>query len=287
MKTLILISLLIASQVVASAQNCDRACLHNTITAYLNTLVTHNPGALPLAANVRFTEDSVERKLGEGLWTNVTRLHGYRQEILDVRQGFAGAHVVIEVAGKPALLVVRLSVDEKKKITEIETMVTRDQAEGARLFEPAALQTPSAEMIRAISDGQRNTREEASRIAQLYPVGLKAGSFVTAKIQFARDAYRFENGRLMAGLACTFAKGCNDLKGQRIPALPEIKSRLVAVDEELGIVWLRMDFGAGSVPGQAQSTLVVWEMFKVYDDKIHAVEAFMKVMPRGTPSGWE
>jgi len=47
-----------------------------------------------------------------------------------------------------------------------------------------------------------------------------------------------------------------------------------------------MDFGAGSVPDANQS-LIVWEMFKVYDGQIHTVEAFMKMMPRGTGSGWD
>jgi hypothetical protein len=58
------------------------------------------------------------------------------------------------------------------------------------------------------------------------------------------------------------------------------------VDEQLGIVLIRMDFGAGSVPA-AGSSLVVWEAFKVFGGMIHAVEAFMKVMPLGTKSGWD
>jgi hypothetical protein len=29
-----------------------------------------------------------------------------------------------------------------------------------------------------------------------------------------------------------------------------------------------------------------WESFKIYDGKIHAVEAFMKNMPVGLGSGW-
>jgi hypothetical protein len=31
----------------------------------------------------------------------------------------------------------------------------------------------------------------------------------------------------------------------------------------------------------------VWEAFKVYGGQIHAVEAFMRVMPATTPSGWD
>ena len=132
---------------------------------------------------------------------------------------------------------------------------------------------------------KRNTREDAVNIAEHYPDGLKAGSFVTVDAQFAADAYRFENGRLMAGPGCTFMPGCTDIKGQKIPTLSEIKYRVAAVDEDLGIVLLRMDFGKGSTR-TAGDSLQVWEAFKVYGGQIHAVEAFMKNMPAGTGSGW-
>jgi len=284
MKMLFLVVAIIATQIIAAAQSCDRACLHNTITNYLNAVITHNPGSLPLAANVRFTDDTVEHKLGEGLWSSATRMRSYRQEVLDVRQGVAGVHTVVEEQNKPALLLARLKVSNKK-ITEIETVVTRGPEEGV-FFEVSALQNPSLEMIRVVEDDQLESREDAIDIALLYPAGLKAGSFVTPNTPFATNAYRFENGRLMAGLACTFAKGCNDIKRQRFPTLSEIKTRVVAVDEEMGIVWLRMDFGAGSL-GDRNQSLIVWEMFKVYDGQIHAVEAFMEQMPRGTGSGWD
>jgi hypothetical protein len=283
MRTIFLAGIMIAVQMEAAAQSCDRACLHNMITNYLNAVITHNPESLPLAVNVRFTEDTVEHPLGEGLWSTATRLRSYRQEVLDVAQGTAGVYAVVEEHDKPALLLARLRVSNRK-ITEIETVVTRGPDEGL-LFDVDALQNPSPEMIRPLSEDQRNTRDEAIRIAMLYPEGLRVGSFVTAKTPFARNAYRLENGRLMAGLACTFAKGCNDIKNQRIPTLSEIKTKVEAVDEEMGIVWLRMDFGAGSVPDRDKS-LIVWDMFKVYGGQIHAVEAFMEQMPRGSGSGW-
>jgi len=58
------------------------------------------------------------------------------------------------------------------------------------------------------------------------------------------------------------------------------------VDEQMGIILLRMNFGdTGSYgPGNA---LIVWEAFKVYAGQIHAVEAFILVMPAGAGSGWD
>ena len=42
----------------------------------------------------------------------------------------------------------------------------------------------------------------------------------------------------------------------------------------------------GSMRG-AGNSLNVFEAFKVYGGQIHAVEAFMKNMPAGNPSGWD
>jgi hypothetical protein len=249
--------------------------------------VAHKPEALPVSDKVRFTEDTKEIKLGEGLWKTASKLSGFRQEILDVRQGVAGVHAVIEENGVPAMVTVRLRI-VNRKITEVESMVVRNQAEGM-IFDIAAVKTATPAMNALPEKSQLQTREEAIRIASLYPAGLKVGSFVTAGTPFAAEAYRFENGRKMAGPGCTFLAGCDNIKTQALPRLSGITFRVGAVDEEQGIVWLRQDFGAGSVMGAnaGNGSLTCWEMFKVYGGSIHAVEAFMKVMPQGTPSGWD
>jgi hypothetical protein len=66
----------------------------------------------------------------------------------------------------------------------------------------------------------------------------------------------------------------------------EISWRIAAVDEDLGIVLMRLDFGetASYAPGKS---LVVWEEFKIYGGVIHAVEAFMRYMPSHKESGWK
>jgi hypothetical protein len=273
-----------ASPASPASAACDRDCLRGITTQYLDALVAHNPGALPLAANVRFTEDTVETKLGESpLWKNATKLRPFRFDMLDVRQGVVASQVIVEESGSPVMLMLRLKVLDQK-ITEVETQVTRSKAEGS-IFDVDALQTPSKAMLLTPEASERNSRADAIKVAEHYPAGLKVGSFVTVDAPFAADAYRFENGRLMAGPGCTFMPGCVDIKGQKIPTLSEIKYRVAAVDEDLGIVLLRMDFGKGS-SRVAGDTLMVWEAFKVYGGQIHAVEAFMKNMPLGTPSGW-
>jgi hypothetical protein len=269
-----------------AADDCDRTCLRGFITRYLDAMVAHTPGALPVSPTMRFTEDYVDMKLGEGLWKQASKIRPYRLDILDVAQGIAASQVVVEEAGTPVMLMLRLKIADMA-ITEVETQVTRNQKEGA-IFAIDGLQSPNAAMLAPVDPARRSSRAEAIRLAEFYPAGLEVGSFVAVNAPFAAGAYRFENGRLMAGKGCVFRPpSCEDIKGQEITKHPGLTYRVVAVDEELGITLLRMNFGPAEGRYGKGNGLMVWEAFKVYGGQIHGVEAFMKVMPVAAPSGWD
>ncbi len=61
---------------------------------------------------------------------SVTKLRGYRQDIIDERAGVAVAGVMVEEAGAPIMLVVRAKVDAEQKISELELVTTRSRADG-------------------------------------------------------------------------------------------------------------------------------------------------------------
>ena len=274
----------------APAAACDRECLRGAITAYLDALVRHDVSKLPLAENVRITEDSIEKPIDKvGIVRSITKLRGYRQDFIDEREGIAGADVVAEESGAPVLLVVRLKI-EGEKISEIETVTTRSRFDGA-IFNIDGLQSTTAAMNYAPKKSQLNSREEMIRIALLYPAGLEAESMAQAGVPFTPDAFRLENGEFMAGPDCKRNEACKNISTQPMGGnnRGKIERRVAAVDERMGIVWLRLAWG-GDRPareGMSQkSQLVVWESFKIYDGKMHAVEAFMKNVPVGVGSGW-
>jgi hypothetical protein len=199
----------------------------------------------------------------------------------------AGAHVVVEEVGAPVLLVVRLRVVEQK-ISEIETVATRSRPDGL-IFNIDGLSAPSEAMNYAPRPAQLASRDDAIEAALHYPTGLnEAKTFAAVNAPFAPNAYRFENGQVMAGPDCTFAPGCQNIATQSLAIferLGDVSTRVIGVDERLGIVWLRMAWGAQREGGDQ---LTVWEMFKVYDGQLHAVEAFMKILPIELRSGgWE
>ena len=271
-----------------AATGCDRECLRGKVTQLLYALVKHDVKSLPLAPTLRVTEDAVEKALPSvGLVKTVTRLRGFRQDIIDERAGVAGAHVVVEESGAPVLLVVRVKV-VADRFTEIELVATRNAKEGL-IFNIDGLSAPSAVTNYAPRPEQLPTRDEAIKAALKYPEGLTvAKTFADVKAPFAPNAYRFENGQLMAGPDCTFAPGCQNISTQSLAIFERLgdpQTRVIAVDERMGIVWLRMAWG---VQKEGGDQLTVWETFKVYDGQIHAVEAFMRILPvERRNGGWE
>jgi hypothetical protein len=199
----------------------------------------------------------------------------------------AGTHVVVEEVGAPVLLVVRLKVVDDR-IAEIETVATRSRADGL-IFNVDGLGVPSEAMNYAPRLDQLASREDAIAAAMHYPQGLNAATtFADVNAPFAPNAYRYENGQTMAGPDCTFAAGCQNIATQSLAIfnrLGDVQTRVIGVDERLGIVWLRMAWGVRESGGDQ---LTVGEAFKVYDGQIHAVEAFMKILPVELRNGgWE
>ena len=271
----------LTSKAEAANASCDRACLKGVLTAYLDAMVAHKVASAPVAANVRFTEDTQDMKLGDGLWKTITGLGTYRQDFIDVQRGVAGSHVVVKEGDNQTLLAVRLKV-VNRRITEVETQVTHDAKQGS-LFDLANLKTVNPAMNRVLTGAEKTSRDEIVHVATYYPAGLKAGSFAQIDAPFADDAYRIENGVYTAGPACSRNETCKNVKAQPLGAgRTGFQERLMAVDEDLGVAWLRMSWARSG-----GTRLVVYEAFKVTGGKLTAVEAFMKQMPVASTSGWD
>jgi hypothetical protein len=59
--------------------------------------------------------------------------------------------------------------------------------------------------------------------------------------------------------------------------LGDSTTRVIGVEERVGIVWLRMAWGVRESGGDP---LTVWEACKIWDGQTHAVEAFMNILQR-------
>jgi hypothetical protein len=255
------------------------------LTEYLYALLKHDASKLPLSANVRITEDAIEKPIAKvGLVNTVTRLRGYRQDFLDERGGMATTASVVEESGAPILLVVRLKVVDQK-ITEVEMVATRSRSEGL-IFNIDGLSAASEGMNYAPRPEQLNSRDDVLKAGLKYPEGLSAAkTFADVGAPFTADAYRHENGQIMAGPDCKFAPGCQNISTQSLAIfnrLGKVTTRVVGVDERMGIALLRLNWGVREPTGDQ---LTAFEAFKVYDGHIHAVEAFIRIFPLSLANG--
>jgi hypothetical protein len=272
-----------------AAGACDRECLRGKVTEVLHALVKHDTAKLPVASTLRVTEDAVEKPLKNvGLATSVTKLRGYRQDFIDERTGMVGAHVMVEESGAPIMLVVRLKVTGGQ-ISEMELVPTRSKTDGL-LFNIDGLSGTTTEMMNyAPRPDQLDTREEMIRIASKYPEGLASTkNFAAVNLPFAPGAFRYENGSMMAGPACTRSPDCKDIATQSLSVFTRLGPpifKVVAVDERMGIVWMRLAWG---VQKEGGDQLTAFEAFKVFGGQMHAVEAFIRILPiEKRDGGWK
>ena len=279
--TTLLLTLFVFSVQTALAKECDRDCLKGMITQYIDALAGHDPSRLPLAENVRFTEDSKALKLGEGLWKSVTAKDPFRQDYLDTKKQIAASHVVVREGNNPALCSVLLHIKDMK-INGIETLIQHIKPDS--FFQPNQLGAPIRGMNDPVPAGKKQSRESLIRTALTYTEGLRIGNFTDAGTPFAPETYRVENGVIMAGKGCE--RPNSGLYEQYITLHPSIIASVAAVDEEKGIVLLWMNFGfAGSNYGEGNS-LVTFESFKIWGNEIHSVLAFFRALPLSTARFW-
>ncbi len=269
------------SQASAAAETCDRACLTDLITRYVDGVVAHDHSKLPLAENVRFTEDSKDAKLGEGIWKTVTAKGQFRHDYLDTTKQVAATHVQLYEDKNQVLYSVLLHVKDKK-IAGIETLVQRLTPESR--FQPTELGKPIRGMNDPVPAGKKQSRESMIKTALAYPEGLRVGSFTDGGTPFAPETYRVENGVITAGGGC--GRGDCGMYTQNIMVHPGVIASVAVVDEENGVVLLWMNFGhTGNSYGEGNA-LVTFEAFKVWGGQIHAINAFFRPLPVATARYW-
>lgn len=271
---------LVAMPAAAQDDHCDRACLGDLLTTYVEAVMAHDHTMLPLADDAEYTEGGRAVALGEGAWQSVTARGTFRQDYLDTTRQVAAAHVDFFEGDVPVLVSVALHVDDGE-ITGIETIVQRVTPESP--FQPAVLDQPVRGMNRAIPEGMAQSREDMVAIALRYAEGLRIGNFIDAGVPFAPEAYRVENGVITAGEGCGWAP-CEPAR-QRIMVHPGLIPSVVAVDEENGTVLLWMNFGYTDSYGPGNA-LVTMEAFKIWGGSIHAINAFFDFLPIGRGRGW-
>ncbi len=182
---------------------CDRPCLLQISDQYLNALAGRRAASLPLAANVRYTENGQVLALTDGLWGTANAVGKYRQVFTDSRGDELGLYASMRENNVPVLMATRIKL-QGGRITEIETVVNRPTGAAATNGE-GGLQRLEREGTKPwwdelIPPAERMTREALIVTAGKYFVGLEKNDG-KGDYPFTDNCYRYENGNLATGSA--------------------------------------------------------------------------------------
>jgi hypothetical protein len=284
--------------------DCDRACLDTYVDQYLAALVAHDPSRLPLARQVKFTENGQELKLGDGLWGTASGIGNYKILADDPQAGEVMFMGTMLENGAPIILNLRLKI-ELRRITEIETLVARKEA--GSLARPENLVTPNPLFAETVPPAERRSRQNMIAIANSYFNAIEKGH--ASYVPFDKDCNRIESGvqttnnkQLATSPDSILGLGCEDqLKTRNFQPDTLIRDRRFAViDEERGLVFVLGFFdhdaklrsytlADGRTVKQTRTAPWTWEigeMFKIQDGKIMRVEAIVNTCPYGMKAGW-
>jgi len=210
------LALTLAGGRAEAAPACDRACLTGVMDRYLSALKTHDPKQAPAAANVRFTEDGAPLELGDGLWRTIDGLGPFRLDFADPQSGQAGAFVMVQENGRPALMAIRLKAPAGR-ITEVETVLARKGE--LQSLQTDLLQEPLPVFMQPVPADRRSSRAELTKIANSYFDAIEKadGSIVP----FADDGFRIENGVRTCNNPVATAGGASPAARPKVIVAPE------------------------------------------------------------------
>ena len=283
-------------------------------------MIADDPSAVPLARNVRFTENGQVLPLGEGLWKSMKAAGTYRLAVTDADAGqIALITTVVEdhadpAQGVPALLALRLKVADGR--------IARNRADPRAQPADGTARRSARLAARGVLDadpgGASACRATALiETANKYFTGMQRndgkGDYpFHARCDRIENGGRSTNAPTPAGQTRPDPKTATGYSGQwscreqfevgLLYFVSRIRDRrYVAVDQERGVVaaFAFFDHMAGSTrnftrpdgrpttAGPAQPwTWEILEFFKIEDGQLAEIEAFLTRPPYGMLSGW-
>jgi hypothetical protein len=275
----------------AAGQTCDRACLEGFLNQYLDAMVAHDPSHLPVTPSIKFTEDDVALKLGDGLWGTASGRGVYKEYFDDPEAGQVAFFGTMKENGHGIALALRLKI-ENRRISEAESVVVRSPRT-FDLMEKAG--APDPVLLEKVSESERLSRTQLTAITNQYFEAIEQGNGKVAP--FDTDCNRFENGMKTSG-----ALGCSaQLDTQVFNYISRIfPRRFLVVDPDRQVVFGFFMFNhRGDVlwvnsPGEGRHDMMgaakrpfsvdVGEAFRIKNGKILKVEALMTALPYGAKS---
>jgi hypothetical protein len=291
-----------------AAAACDQACLSGFVDQYLAALLKHDPSGLPVAADVKSTENTKPTPLGEGLWKTIKYIKFRGETVGDPSTGQVTYWGAVE-EDHVSLLMLRLKIVDGK-ITEVESTVPHGSAPDAPrtgfevMPDLQLLATIKPFLENEVPVSQRSSRQGLIAAANAYFDGIE---HQPGNVPFAPGCNRIENGQLTTNNPTNSEGlpplGCQEqFQAKLFTYVPRVRDRrFPVVDQARGLVvaqvvfdipgsktWIRDGKEVPAPPAVANPrNNILNELFKVDKGQIQLIQAFM--LPNehyGTPTGW-
>lgn len=291
--------------------DCNRACLEGLATAYLNALVAHDPSRLPLAKDVKYTENDQVMQVGDGFWGTASSVGHFRLCFSDLVTEQIGCMVTMHESDHMLIMAMRLRV-QLGRITEIETTYYRQGGGGPSGIPALDASTPDPIFLKTVPESERASRASMIATANKYFASLENDSGKGDYSFFADDCNRVENGMQTTNNPTlspkaefnAFALGCRAqfASGYYAVVTRIWERRFPVVDQERGVVWANFVFDQNgtvhtihltngqtvTMPGlfNRPSSIEGTEAFKVQNGQIHRIEMVGSGLPYHLNSPW-
>jgi hypothetical protein len=254
----------------ASGSACTRDFLKSTVTAYFTALAAHSASTLPLASNVKFTENGKTSQVGTaGLWTTAGMLK-FSITAYDTDGCNTASEAVVPDGSTDIPVALRLKI-VNQQITEIETIAVRAgdyKVSGSNFASDTGAIIASDTTIHwetAVDASQANTPAEMNawmlKYFNLFPAGV---------CNTDSSCKRLENGG--GSFSCSAGASCSS--SSATSGTPVLKSHAIFSDAQTGI-------GAGFDDFMGNCDM---HIFKMYGGKVYAVHAILGAC---SSTGWD
>lgn len=184
----------------AEAPACDRACLLGVAEAYVAGLESNSSDGVTFSDEVKIVENIQRINIGEGLWADITGPGtDFSVVVPDEAHQTIGWIGMVERAGVPTVVALRLQLDPRGSIVEAEHLYAQVNEEspfgGPSPF--GNLQTPRPGLLAEVPEDARMSANDLIALGATYYDALDDND--GSLMPFAEDCQRHENGIETAG----------------------------------------------------------------------------------------
>lgn len=187
---------------------CDRNCLAEVVDTYFKAMMNRCPCGVPLARDVKYTENGQLVTPGEGIWKTFTGRGTYRVYLADPASDEAGYYGdILEFGRLKGMIALRLKI-QNHQISEVEAIIARqelrpkgglgDNTAGVMTPilidepDPDGFISPDVALLAPLAKDQRTSRTEMIEATQKYFRGFEQKD--AAAVPFASECSISENG---------------------------------------------------------------------------------------------